>query len=191
MEYYNSKESVQEYIKMADGFDGLQLIEKLKGYLPEGSSLLEIGSGPGTDWRILNDYFEVVGSDNSPEFLRHLKVTNPNAEFLQLNATTLSTSQKFDGIYSNKVLHHLNDKELEASIERQHQILNTGGFICHSFWKGEGSEIFKGMFVNYHTARGIEDIFKNLFEILLIEDYTEFDKDDSILLIGKRSWDAS
>ena len=185
-EYYKTKESVTEYIKLAKDVNGKQLIEKLEQILPIKSVLLEIGSGPGTDWKILNKSFNVIGSDNSTEFLNHLTIENPNGEFLELNAVTLKTDKKFDGIYSNKVMHHLKNNELTNSIKRQYDILNTNGIICHSFWKGEDSEVFKGLFVNYHNETNLNEKFKDYFEILSIEDYKEFEDRDSLLLIGKK-----
>ncbi len=185
--YYKTKESVEEYIHLAKDVSGAELIEKLKPFLSQNSLLLEIGSGPGTDWRILNESYKVTGSDNSNEFLNHLINENPNGEFLELDAITLKTDKKFDGIYSNKVLHHLTDLELINSAKRQAMILNDNGIICHSFWKGEGSEIFKGLFVNYHNEVGLRDIFEDYFEILSIENYKEFEDDDSLLFIGRRS----
>lgn len=184
--YYKTKESVNEYIKLAKGVSGKQLIEKLEKVLPANAVLLEIGSGPGTDWRILNQSYNVIGSDNSTEFLDHLNNKNPNEKFIKLDAITLRTDKKFDGIYSNKVMHHLTGNELIDSIKRQYEILNSNGIICHSFWKGEGSEIFKGLFVNYNNKTSLKETFKNYFEILSIENYNEFDNDDSLLLIGKK-----
>ena len=186
-DYYKTKESVGEYIKLAKDVDGSELIEKLKVFLPTDSTILEIGTGPGSDWNILKEDYKVVGSDNSKEFLRHLIANNPTGRFLELDAITLSTDEKFDGIYSNKVLHHLNDDELIDSIKRQYDVLNPAGIICHSFWKGEGSEVFNGLFVNYHTENSLKDSFEKLFEILMIERYNEFDTGDSILLIGKKN----
>lgn len=185
-EYYKTVASVKEYITLAKGVDGSELIEKLKDFLPKNSSLLEIGSGPGTDWKLLNKYFKVIGSDNSNEFLNHLTTSNPKGEFLNLDAISLDTDKTFYGIYSNKVLHHLTHEELKASIKRQHSILNNNGVICHSFWRGEGSEIFKGLFVNYHEKQNLKAFFEDDFEILYLDFYNEFDKDDSILLIGKK-----
>jgi len=185
-DYYKTKESVEEYIKAAEGFDGLHLIEQLKKFLPVNSFVLEIGSGPGTDWKILNKVYEAVGSDNSQEFLARLSSKNPKDKFLELDAITLTTEKKFDGIYSNKVLHHMRDNELYDSIKRQHEILNEEGIICHSFWKGKGSEIFKGLFVNYHSEKTLNEFFKEFFEILLMESYGEFEDGDSLILIGKK-----
>lgn len=185
-EYYKTKESVKEYIELAKDVNGKQLIEKLISYLPLQSRLLEIGSGPGSDWEILNQSYEVTGSDNSTEFIDHLIKKYPSGNFMELDAITLKTDQKFDGVYSNKVMHHLKDDEFLASLKRQSEILDANGIICHSFWKGEGSEVFKGLFVNYHNQDSLTKAFNKYFEILLIEDYQEFDENDSILLIARK-----
>lgn len=186
-EYYKTKASVAEYIHMAKDVSGKDLIDKLKKYLPKNSTLLELGSGPGTDWKILCQTYQVVGSDFSSAFLEHLKSQNPTGIFLELDAINLETDLKFNGIYSNKVLHHLHDKELAASLKRQYEILKGGGVICHSFWKGEGTEDFKGMFVNYHNKENLREFFGDFFKILLLEPYQEFEEGDSLLLIaGKK-----
>lgn len=185
-EYYHSKESVEEYIKASQGFDGRELVQRLKDFLPSGSSLLELGSGPGTDFLLLKDDFQVVGSDFSAEFLNRLKSENEQDEFLLLDAITLKTDRQFDGIYSNKVLQHLSDAELEKSIQRQSDLLHAHGIICHSFWKGEGEEYFKGMRVNYQDAKSLKALLEGRFKILLLEAYQEFEEKDSLLLIAAK-----
>jgi len=184
--YYKTKETVDEYIRLAKDVNGGDLIEKLKVFLPSDASLLEIGTGPGTDWNILKEDYKLVGSDNSPEFLKHLNTNYPKGTFLELDAITLNTNQKFEGIYSNKVMHHLKDNELVDAIKRQSEVLQSDGIICHSFWRGEGSEVFKGLFVNYHTEQSLKDYFEAYFEILMIEFYAEFEEADSLLLIAKK-----
>jgi hypothetical protein len=84
------------------------------------------------------------------------------------------------------VLHHLEDDALEASIERQHDILHPGGIVCHSFWKGENTEIYNELFVNYHSDEGLHMLFERYFDPLLLQFYQEFEKADSILFIGKK-----
>lgn len=185
-DYYLKKESVEEYIRMAEGVNGADLIEKMSTQVYPGSKVLEIGSGPGTDWDLLNEHFNVVGSDYSQEFLTRLIENRPNGRFLHLDAMELKVDEKFDAIYSNKVLHHLTDEEFVKSIERQVEILNPRGIICHSFWKGEGSEIFKGLFVNYHDESKLRRYFEKHFQIISIEAYAEFEDADSLLLIGRK-----
>ncbi|MEQ8908939.1 MAG: class I SAM-dependent methyltransferase [Vicingaceae bacterium] len=184
--YYKTKESVKEYIKLAQGVDGRQLIRKLNNHLPSNSLLLEIGSGPGTDFQILKQDYKVVGSDYSTEFLSRLIKSNTKDEFLNLDAVTLKTDRKFDGIYSNKVLQHLTNEELEKSIHRQVDLLNPDGIICHSFWKGNGHEVFKGLLVNYQTVESLRILFEDYFELLILDEYKEFEDGDSLILIGKK-----
>lgn len=185
-EYYKTKESVKEYIKLAEGVNGGEIIEDLKTIVPKGSKLLEIGSGPGTDWEILSKDFNVTGSDFSQEFIQHLTATYPSGSFIELNASAIDVSESFDCIYANKVLQHLNDNDLKASIEQQAAILHSSGIVCHTYWKGSGSETFKGMFVNYHDIKGLQRMYAAQFEIVKIESYKEFDADDSIIVIAKK-----
>jgi len=184
--YYHTKKSVDEYIHMAKDVSGVELIERLKDFLAPNSSVLELGSGPGTDWEILKEQFKVIGSDYSMEFLDRLRSKNPDGEFLNLDATTLKTNKKFDAIYSNKVLHHLTDEELSGSVFRQNEILNPEGIVCHSFWNGEGTEIYNSLFVNYHNEASLNAYFEKHFDILAIEKYKEFEDGDSLLLIGRK-----
>lgn len=184
--YYHTKESVDEYIQLAKDVNGQEHINQLIKYLEKGSSVLELGSGPGKDWDILNKTYQVVGSDYSKEFLAHLKAKYPNHEFIQLDASNLRTNLTFDGIYSNKVLHHLKDDELEQSVMNQANILNHNGIICHTFWKGTGTEEFKGMFVNYHLKNGLKKLFNPFFDIISLKEYQEFEEGDSIQLIARK-----
>ncbi|MEZ4804468.1 MAG: class I SAM-dependent methyltransferase [Bacteroidia bacterium] len=184
--YYQTKESVEEYIKLAQGVNGKELIEELIKYLPPKASILEIGSGPGSDYQILKSYYDITGSDYSIEFLTRLKQNHPTEVFLQLDAKTLQTDQKFDGIYSNKVFQHLNDTELKTSFQRQVELLNPGGVICHSFWKGEGEELFKGLLVNYQTETSLRKLIEDKFDVLVLEAYKEFEDGDSLLIIGRK-----
>ncbi len=60
--YYKTKESVKEYIALAKDVSGIELIKKLKQILPSNSNILEIGSGPGTDWKILSESYNAIAS---------------------------------------------------------------------------------------------------------------------------------
>ncbi|OHX64114.1 class I SAM-dependent methyltransferase [Flammeovirga pacifica] len=186
MDYYQNKESVNEYIKMAADVNGQELIDVLKLYLPKGKSVLELGTGPGTDYHILEKDYDVVGSDFSEEFLKRLRKRFAEGKFLNLDASTIETDLLFDGIYSNKVFQHLNDDQIKSSIYRQFEVLNKGGIVCHTMWYGEGDEIFKGMLVNYQDEKSLIQLFEPYFEILEVEKYMEFEEGDSIRLVAKK-----
>jgi ubiquinone/menaquinone biosynthesis C-methylase UbiE len=184
--YYHTKESVEEYIKMASGINGQQLIDQLRMHLPSHSKVLELGSGPGSDWEILSKMYQVTGSDFSAQFLHHLTLKFPTGRFLELNASTLDVDESFDSIYSNKVLHHLSIEELKSSIVRQSRILHAGGIVCHSFWRGNGSETYNGLLVNYQNEQSLRILFHDGFTILSMQKYAEFEKDDSLLLLAQK-----
>ena len=65
MGYYDDAENVKEYVEMAEGFDGRELIDVLREYLAEGASVLELGMGPGKDLEMLSEHYRATGSDSS------------------------------------------------------------------------------------------------------------------------------
>lgn len=186
MGFFHEQKNVDEYIKMAEGYDGEELITILTQYLPQDSSILEIGIGPGVDFHILEQFYQVTGSDYSPIFVDRFKQNHPNARVLILDAVTLTTEKKYQGLYSNKVLHHLTRDQLKQSIQRQAEILEPNGIICHSFWQGDKEEIYEGLRFNYYTMEQLENLFHDYFQILKMDQYQEMEPNDSIYIIAKR-----
>ena len=186
MSFYQTKEGVTKYIEMADGYDGRELVDVLREYLDADASVLEIGIGPGIDLDLLNQHFVVTGSDYSQLFLDRYRKTHPDADLIQLDGITLQTDRRFDALYSNKVLHHLNDSELSKSIRRQHDILNPNGLILHSFWYGDRVDEHAGMKFHYHDEAFLRREFSPFFDMLLIKQYQEMEENDSVLVVGRR-----
>ncbi|MTI68427.1 MAG: methyltransferase domain-containing protein [Firmicutes bacterium] len=186
MAYFNDKQKVKEYIEMCEGMGAKELINILKRQIKEGSTVLELGMGPGNDLNLLKNYYNVIGSDNSQAFLDAYKENNRNTELLLLDAVTINTDKKFDCIYSNKVLQHLTKKELNQSVVRQKEVLNDGGILFHTFWRGDSEEIYEGLrFVHYEKDELI-NIFQKHFEIVEINYYSEEDDEDSIYIVSQK-----
>ncbi|NND87580.1 MAG: class I SAM-dependent methyltransferase [Nitrosopumilus sp.] len=116
MGFFDTEKGVDEYTKMAEGYDGTELIKILQEYLSEKSTVLELSMGLGKDLDILSKTFTVTGSDNSQGFLDKYKKENPEEGLLKLDAITLSKDRTFDCIYSNKVSHHLTREGLSKSM---------------------------------------------------------------------------
>ena len=74
---------------MAEGFDGRDHVEVLRGLLREGARVLELGMGLGKDLEMLAESFEVVGSDLARAFLDRYAVAHPTAELYLLDAVTI------------------------------------------------------------------------------------------------------
>ena len=184
--FYETSENVDSYIKMCLEYDGTNLYSKLNHYLQPQSTLLELGSGPGNDIEYFMSRYKVTGSDISSEFIKRCLERFPTIEFLQIDAVTINTDSYFDAIFSNKVLHHLTNEELEQSLARQYEIINNNGLIAHTFWLGEKSEEMEGLLFNYHTKEELTSLISKRFEIIESYIYKEFEDDDSILIIAKK-----
>lgn len=186
MGFYDNEENVLKYIQMSKDYDGRELYEKLKIYLKTGSTFLELGMGEGKDIDIFRRSYKVTGSDNSKVFIDLYKNKNEDADVILLDAVTLDTNRKFNCIYSNKVLQHLTQDELEKSIENQFITLEDDGLIFHTFWYGTGFEDYDGLKFVYYTEEELKSKFCRKFDILEINRYTESEKDDSIYIVARK-----
>ena len=186
MGFFDNERNVQSYIDMTDGYDGRELIEILKKYVTQGSSLLEVGMGPGKDLEILNDYYLVTGSDSSEIFLKRYRAAHKDADLLLLDASNLETDRSFDCIYSNKVLMHLTTDQMKRSLMKQCHILNQGGILFHSFWEGDRLEEMNGLLFIYYSKEKLAAIFNEIYDVLAIEYYSEMEKDDSIYVVARK-----
>ena len=185
MPYFDDPDHVTAYIKMVEGYDGRELVEALRGYLPQNSQVLEIGMGPGTDLDLLKPHYQVTGSDFSKVFIERYQTSHPKADLLLLDAVTLKTDRTWEGIYSNKVLHHLQEEELVASLARQSEIIQPGGILMHSFWLGEGCELMEDLLFTYYCESRLKELFAVHFKVLECRVYKEMEKDDSILVVAE------
>lgn len=173
---------MEEYLQLSSDSDSSFIVKKFTTYLNTGDQILELGSGPGRD---LAELENVTYSDFSPLFIDYLKNKYPNARVLELNAVSIETPDRFNAIYSNKVLHHLSDEELLRSFSRQAELLKGKGIICHTFWAGTKNEEYKGLIFNHHTIKELKKMIEGLFDVLFIGEYEEFVPGDSILLIAE------
>lgn len=186
MGYYDDQKNVEQYIAMSEGYDGALLIDVLRQHLVAGSSVLELGMGPGKDLLLLGQYFKVTGSDSSAVFVERYRALYATADLMQLDATTIETDRQFDGIYSNKVLYHLTREQLAQSLERQQQVLNPGGIALHSFWYGDGDEEMHGLHFTYYNEEQLRAIAALHFEIVQVERYTEMEAEDSLYIVLRK-----
>jgi len=185
MSYYDDAKNIDEYIQMSAGYDGAAIIKRLENHLTNGSTVLELGMGPGKDLDILSQHYQATGSDTSTEFLNRYRANHSTSNTLKLDAITIKTERKFDAIYSNKVLQHLHPKEIETSIATQAIRLNNNGLICHSLWKGDGEETYGDTHCTYYQPKLFESILAKYFDIIEIQTYREMEDEDSFWVIAR------
>ncbi len=108
-----------------------------------GSSVLEIGPGPGTWTEFLVAHFEVVHAlDISSTMIEQAK-QNPKlseVEFTNANFADFETTKTYDAIFSVRSFEYFDDKE--AFIQKASQLLNPNGHLviltknARSYWFG-------------------------------------------------------
>ena len=187
MGFYDTEDGVQEYVEAAEGYDGAELVEVLNKHLAQGSTVLELGMGPGKDLELLGRTYQVTGSDNSAAFLDSYRKKNRKADLLLLDARAMETDRRFDCIYSNKVLHHLTKDELTTSLQKQREVLRTDGLLMHSFWYGTKEEEHEGLRFVHYTEQELEQFAAEGYEVLDMNRYEEMAQDDSIYLVVIRT----
>ncbi len=186
LRFFDDVKNVEEYIAMYKGMDGGALIEILKKYLEPGSSVLELGMGPGTDLDILSKTFKTTGSDSSQVFLDIYQKQNPESDLRKLDAASPYTDEKFDCIFSNKVLHHIERNQLALSFEKQLNLLNDNGILFHTFWIGDDENEFEDLkFIKYQLFE-LENLTKPFYDLIESGTYAEMNQNDSIYLVLRK-----
>ena len=189
-DWWNDQTHVDSYLKMTSDYAAGGFLMNLYHLLPDGKSLLELGMGPGKDLEILAKRYRVTGSDVSELFLNLYREKHPDADLVLLDAVSPvfdDGNRRFDAVFSNKVLVHLNPDELRQSLIRQAELLSQGGILYHSFWKGEGEESFDGLYFHYWTPDTLKAVIPPGTEFLALEEYREEEDGDSLLLILRKA----
>ena len=187
MGFFDTDEGVLQYERLADGYDGRELVARLRAHLPNGARVLEIGMGPGKDLDMLLESYVAVGSDSSAVFLDRYRQRGGAAEVIQLNAVDLAIDEQFDAVYSNKVLQHLTRAETKQSLERQAQLLRPGGIALHSLWYGDKEEQHSGLRFVHYTEETFAALVPEAFVLVEEERYTEMEADDSLVVVLRRA----
>jgi len=180
------------------------IAEKILGHLPAipGMRAMEYGAGTGILSFLLKDYFEeIVLLDSSQEML---KVTddkiiaagavNLKTRFFDLEKEDLK-DEKFDVIFTQMVLHHIDDVEL--IIRRFSTLLNKGGIIAIAdLYPEDGTfhgEDFKGhkgfdvaQFVRWLEELGFEEITHQRFYTIRRSDADKVKEYPVFLITGKK-----
>jgi cyclopropane fatty-acyl-phospholipid synthase-like methyltransferase len=187
LNFYKKKKNVEKYLRFTPSYDGSELVQVLEGALRQGSTVLELGMGPGKDFDLLIQKFSVTGSDASQEFINLNRERNAGADLMLLDARTLDTDRRFDCIYSNKVLIHLTREELVQSLARQYEILNENGLLLHSFWRGSKVEEYNGLRITYYTEQDLTELLEPSFEILDLRRHAKMVEDDSVYVLARKT----
>ncbi len=180
-----TKKQVDEYIEMFSNYDNSFVIDLFKEKIERNRTVLELGFGTGADYLSLKDFYKIQPTDYSRAFVDKFNEKYGQIAYC-LNALTIETLEKFDCIYSNKVLNVFDDSNLQKSFNRQYEVLQEGGVIFHTLWSYDEVFSTEEHYCNSISINKLEQILKNKFVIRDIIKYTEMEEDDSLILIASK-----
>jgi trans-aconitate methyltransferase len=119
--------------------------EELVGILNpvSGETILDLGCGTGNLTSLIKETgAEVLGIDLSPDMIASAKKNFPKIDFQVKDASTFSFPLKFDAVFSNAVLHWINEKE--KAIDCIFNCLKPGGRMVVEFGgKGNNNNMLR------------------------------------------------
>lgn len=117
-------------------------MDRFTGELPQGSRILDIGSGAGRDAAYMVERgFDVTGIDFSSELVRIAKKNVSIAQFQIMDFEEMDfPSDSFDGVWASASLLHVPRKNLLPVLKNIHTILKEGGLFFSLFRLGEGEK---------------------------------------------------
>lgn len=148
-----------------------QRVILLKQFLPQGSTVFEIGSGPGYDALELQKAgYKIIASDFAEGFVKILQSKGFNT--ILFDAKQDQPPQGINAIYANAVFVHFLPTEFSDFIRRAKKSLEKDKILFLSVIKGEGShrEARKKGFLrdfNYYTPELLKKLLADAgYEIL-------------------------
>lgn len=166
------------------------LAELCLPYIPENSSILELGSGVGRDAiYFANHGHEIIATDGSEVAINQNKQLRPhrNVQFstLDIRQPLPYDQEQFDVVYSNLALHYFSDEKTREIISGIGRVLRVGGlfiFACKSYdsLHGSGDEVEPnvlvsptGATIHLFTEEYVETLLSGTFDIELLDEIKE------------------
>ena len=121
-EYENKFSFVHHY-----GEDVINMIDA-----PKGSLIIDLGCGNGALTKKISELgYSVIGVDGSPDMLKLARELHPDLKFIEADARTFNLDEKADVIFSNAVLHWIDDGEQDRLLKNiRGNLKDNGSLVC-------------------------------------------------------------
>lgn len=138
----------------------VDFIDEFLGHLQKGNTVLDLGSGPGTNAAYLHARnLQVTGIDLSEKMIRYAKSRYHEIDFRLGDMTKLQfKANSFDGILASYSLIHLAKDAVPSVLAKLHEILRLGGVMYLSVQSGNSTQGFYS-----HPTMPDDNVFLNIF----------------------------
>lgn len=121
-----------------------------------GATVLDLGCGNGALTQALQDLgYQAIGLDDSADMIAGAREAHPDLVFVQANAIDFSLDTPADAIFSNAVLHWIDEANQPSLIRSVARALKPGGqfvFECGGFGN---ARLIHGRLAKSFAARGL------------------------------------
>lgn len=119
--------------------DVKEWIDKSLALLPQGASVLELGSGFGRDADYIESKgFSVARTEASESFVEFMRQHGHEARLM--NAITDEYGGPYDMVFADAVLLHFTPEETQQVLKKAHATLKPNGVLSIRVKEGEGAE---------------------------------------------------
>jgi len=135
-------------------------IDEFLNRLPKCAKILDVGCGPGTDYKYMTEKgFDVYGSDASREMIKLAQAKNLQGKFEIADMRDLQLEpNSIDGVFVSFSLIHIPKKDTAKTLKTFYNILKPGGLIFVGVQEGESDEVYIA-----HQHNPEDKIFFNIF----------------------------
>ena len=142
---------------------GQEVLELLD--VPSPARVLDLGCGNGALAQALHERgYEVVGLDDSAEMLVAAKEAFPHLSFVQGNALDLAFEEPFDAVFSNAVLHWIDEEDQPQLIRSVARSIKSGGQFVFECGGYGNARLIHGALAKSFAVRGFKVVFARLFD---------------------------
>ncbi len=132
---------------------GQEVLELLD--VPSPARVLDLGCGNGALAQALHERgYEVVGLDDSAEMLVAAKEAFPHLSFVQGNALDLAFEEPFDAVFSNAVLHWIDEEDQPQLIRSVARSIKSGGQFVFECGGYGNARLIHGALAKSFAVRG-------------------------------------
>ena len=118
-------------------------------------TLLDLGCGNGAlTARLLEQGIRVIGMDSSASMLAQARQIHPTIHFLQADATSFALSEPVDAVFSNAVLHWIDEARQSAALQCIYRALVPGGQFVFEMGGSGCNQLIHGALAAAFSKRG-------------------------------------
>lgn len=164
---------------------GTSLLDWLEG---EGLTVLDLGCGNGALTKALaNRGHKAEGLDASGELLETARRSYPELRFIQGDAVRFQAERAYDAVFSNAVLHWIDEEDQPALIANVYNALKPGGQFVFEFGGHGNNDLIHEALRQEFTRRGL--VYRMPFYFPTVGEYAVLLERGGFLVRNAVLWD--